>query len=230
LKQYRYYKCGKTSLPAGDIETIVCEQVRKFLDSDMIAMPEEKRLALKQVQFSETMLKDMVEKIVCHDHKLKIWIKVADSDYLKNHIQTNYINTTTEPIPNCYLTDDGAHAVIEKDIWISSRTCINRLHEGGEVNALTKTENATMLIKGLAYGWKYKKMFETGSSVKEIGEQEKRSMRTIYKYLNLAYLSPRIIGSVMESEIPAEINLQQLIEIASQHDDFTAQERAFYGC
>ena len=34
-KKYRYYKMGKVSLPAGDIELIVKDAVGKFFNSDM---------------------------------------------------------------------------------------------------------------------------------------------------------------------------------------------------
>ena len=85
-----------------------------------------------------------------------------------------------------------------------------------------------MLIKALAYGWKYKKAYETGIGVKALATTEKRDQRTIYKYLNLAYLSPRIINDIMDSKIPPHINLQTLFQIASKYEDFAEQERVFY--
>ena len=85
-----------------------------------------------------------------------------------------------------------------------------------------------MLIKALAYGWKYKKAYESGIGVKALAATENRDQRTIYKYLNLAYLSPRIINDIMDSKIPSHINLQTLFQIASRYDNFAEQERVFY--
>lgn len=227
LRQYRYYKCGKVSLPAGDVETIVCDQVKKFLDSDMFCLTKDKRGELKKLEYSEPLVKQIVDRVVYANHKLTIFLNVADMDGLAPFKKDGYINQANE-FMDSYLTEDGKQAVLEKEIFISSRTCINRLHEGGEVNVLTKTETATMLIKALSYGWKYKKDYESGTGIKALAEQEQRNQRTIYKYLNLAYLSPRITNDIMNNEIPTGMNLQTLFKIASACDDFSVQEKFFY--
>ncbi len=90
------------------------------------------------------------------------------------------------------------------------------------------TGNTQILIKALAYAWKYKKEYENGVGIKAIAKNEQRDQRTIYKYLNLAYLSPRIINDIMDSKIPPHVNLQTLFQIASKHENFGEQEQAFY--
>ena len=86
-----------------------------------------------------------------------------------------------------------------------------------------------MLIRGLAIGWGFRKSYESGTGVKGIARTEKKNKRTIYRYLNLAYLSPRVIAAVMDSEVPAHVNLQTLFDIASKCEDFAEQETAFFG-
>lgn len=88
------------------------------------------------------------------------------------------------------------------------------------------TGNTQILI--MAYAWKYKKEYENGVGIKAIAKNEQRDQRTIYKYLNLAYLSPRIINDIMDSKIPPHINLQTLFQIASKYEDFVKQEGMFY--
>lgn len=46
--------------------------------------------------------------------------------------------------------------------------------------------------------------------------------RTIYKYLNLAYLSPKIVNQLLNGT--RTINLQTLFEIASKNLNFEEQE------
>lgn len=75
------------------------------------------------------------------------------------------------------------------------------------------TGNTQILIKVLAYAWKYKKEYENGVDIKTIAKNEQRDQRTIYKYLNMAYLSPRIINDIMDSKIPPHVNLQTLFQI-----------------
>ncbi|MCD4785222.1 MAG: hypothetical protein K8T10_15505 [Candidatus Eremiobacteraeota bacterium] len=71
-------------------------------------------------------------------------------------------------------------------------------------------------------------MFNEGKTIRQIGTEEKRADRTIYKYLNLNYLSPNVVNSVMDSEAPSHINLQALFNIASKYPDFNDQEQVFY--
>ena len=64
-----------------------------------------------------------------------------------------------------------------------------------------------MLIRALAMGWGFRKSYERGTGIKEIARTDKKHKRTIYKYMNLAYLSPCVINAVMNSEIPGHVNL-----------------------
>lgn len=229
LKKYRYYRADKTSLPAGDIESIVIDTIKKFLDSDVSCLSESAKLAFKQTQYNNSMIQSMVEKIVYNQSKLTMFINIADLSYLKPFKRDNYINQSSNTMP-MYMTDDRNHIIIETSVYIASRTCINHRCDGGEISVLTQSENTTLLIKALSYGWKYRKLYESGQSVRtQISRVAKCDHRTIYKYLNLAYLSPRIINDIMDSQIPNGINLQDLFSISSKYDTFTEQEQAFYG-
>jgi DNA invertase Pin-like site-specific DNA recombinase len=227
LRQYRYYKIDNITLPAGDIENIVCDEIKKFLNSDMTRLPEEKRLALKQIEFNEPLVKRIVDKIVYANNKLVIFIDVADTEYLVRFRKEEFLNQESAPM-GWYLTDDKKQVVIEKEIIISRGACVNHARSSNEVEILTRTENATMFIKALAYGWKYKKRYEVGDSVSRIAKDESRDKRTVYKYLNLAYLVPRIVNDVMVGNIPNGVNLQTLFKIAEGTDDFVSQEKLFY--
>ena len=59
-------------------------------------------------------------------------------------------------------------------------------------------------------------------SIDNIMKQEKMTKRTIYKYLNLAYLSPKIVNQLLDGTLI--INLQKLFEIASKKLSFDEQE------
>lgn len=227
LRQYKYYKCGTISLPAGDFDAIICNNVRDFLNSDMEQLPYATRLILKQLEYSDELVRGLIDRIVYHEHKLTIFINIEDLDKLGAFRKDGYINTQATPM-EYYTSPDGKQVIIEQIVYLSSHTCINHRNAGCSRDLLTKTENATMLIKALAYGWKYKKAYESGISVKALASTEKRDQRTIYKYLNLTYLSPRIINDIMDSKIPPHINLQTLFQIASKYEGFAEQEREFY--
>ncbi|MDD3668928.1 MAG: hypothetical protein PHX68_01380 [Alphaproteobacteria bacterium] len=90
---------------------------------------------------------------------------------------------------------------------------------------MTINDNQQSIVRAMAYAWKYRKIYEQDGDVKGIMESEKMGKRTVYKYLNLAYLSPRIINEIMDGQ--KSINLQELFTIASKHHDPAEQEQAF---
>lgn len=68
---------------------------------------------------------------------------------------------------------------------------------------------------------------ENGNPVKQIRKDEHRADRTVYKYMNLAYLSPKIISDILDGGA-AHVNLQTLFGIAQKYADFDKQEKLFY--
>ena len=104
----------------------------------------------------------------------------------------------------------------------------NKYYGGNGFSLLNISENNLNLIKALSYAYKYKKLYEQGNIVKDLESECKMTRRTIYKYLNLAYLSPKIINSIMDGIVPNHINLQTLFSIASQYNNFNEQEKQFF--
>ncbi|MCL2673306.1 MAG: recombinase family protein [Alphaproteobacteria bacterium] len=228
VKKYRYYKIGKVSLPAGDMDNIVRDTLKKFLDSNLSYLPQDKKLAFKQTEFSDVLVRPMVDKIVYHDNKLTMFINADDLSYLAP-FKNDRINHIAEPLDNSCLSADGKHTIIEKQIVVNKFPSKSNRYIGSGTAVLTKTDNANNLILALAYGWRYRKAYEAGTGITDLEKQERRNKRTLYKYLNLAYLSPKIIGAIMDSEIPAHVNLQTLFAIASKYEDFNKQETVFFG-
>jgi DNA invertase Pin-like site-specific DNA recombinase len=226
-KRYRYYKADKIMLPAGDMENIVRDMVREFLDSDMTGMPGEKRMAFKQVAFTDALVKPMIDKIVYNGQKLMMFINFEDVSYLAD-FKGNEINPTNESLKQFYIINDNKHVIIEKQIFVNQMGTRSNRYIGRGTAILTKSENATNLIRALAHGWRFRKLYEIGKGVKELEKQEKMTHRTIYKYLALGYLSPKIISAIMDSNIPGHINLQTLFGLAAKYEDFERQERTFF--
>jgi hypothetical protein len=86
-------------------------------------------------------------------------------------------------------------------------------------------ENQQSIVRAFAYAWKYRQMYEEYGNVKQIIKSEKMTQRTIYRYLNLSYLSPKIINEVMGME--KKINIKELLVLAPKYDDFQKQENHF---
>lgn len=87
-------------------------------------------------------------------------------------------------------------------------------------------DNNRLIVRAFAYAWRYKKLYESGMQTDDIAKQERISKRTIYKYLNLAYLSPRIVNQLLNGVLT--INLQTLFDIASKNLGFEEQEKLLF--
>jgi DNA invertase Pin-like site-specific DNA recombinase len=230
--QYRYYHCKGNYLPAGDVEKITKQVTRDLLNSDLTSIADdEKIMALKSIKFEEMttteMIKfyaDFIDKIVYADKKLTYFI---NTEIPREFRTETYMNPNNNPLVDKTYKTDNERIVVEKEIIINDHVSTNRYEACGKT-IVTKSENAQGLIKALAYGWKYRKMYEDGIQVDEIKKQEKMTGRTIYKYLDLAYLSPRIVNNIMESNVPSGIGLQDLFKIAATNHDFSKQENAFF--
>ena len=192
----------------------------------MALLPEATRLAFKQVQYHETLIPHIIDKIIYHKQKLIYFLNIKDTSYLTPFIVTT-LNTKSEVLPHSYVSNDGAYYIIEKDIIVSKGIATTR-YSGRESSILTKTANASILIRALAYAWRYRQLYEQGVPVQEIVEEEQVSRRTIYKYLNLAYLSPRIVNYIMEGKEEITISLQELFTIASSTNTFKEQEERVF--
>lgn len=62
--------------------------------------------------------------------------------------------------------------------------------------------------------------------MEDIMKQEKMTKRTIYKYLNLAYLSPKLVNQLLNGTLI--INLQTLFDVASKNLSFEEQEKEVF--
>lgn len=95
----------------------------------------------------------------------------------------------------------------------------------GHRGLMTLTENNHLIVRAFALAFKYKEIYERTGSLEEVLKTEKTSWRTIYKYLGLAYLSPKIVNNLMSGKI--QIPLRDLFVIASKYDRFDEQEEVF---
>ena len=99
----------------------------------------------------------------------------------------------------------------------------SNVYNAGKVGLMSVNDNNRLIVRAFAYAWRYKKLYECGIPTDDIAKQERISKRTIYKYLNLAYLSPKIVNQLLSGTLT--VNLQKLFEIASKNLSFDEQEK-----
>lgn len=102
---------------------------------------------------------------------------------------------------------------------------INLAAEGTARNILTVRQLNESLVRGLARGWQLQKMIEKGMATREWEKASGMNKRTFSRYLNLCYLSPKIVADILEYKNPASLTLRELMNIAEGNVDFSKQEK-----
>lgn len=83
------------------------------------------------------------------------------------------------------------------------------------------------LVRALARGWQLKKRIEQGLNIRELEQEQHMTKRTIMRYINLCYLSPRIVADILEYKNPANLTLRELMNLADSQMDFAEQEKVW---
>ncbi len=99
-----------------------------------------------------------------------------------------------------------------------------KLQNGSARNILTVRQLNESLVRGLARGWQLKKIIEKGMATREWEKASGMNKRTFARYLNLCYLSPKIIADILEYNNPRNMTLRELMNLAEGETDFEKQE------
>ena len=75
--------------------------------------------------------------------------------------------------------------------------------------------------------YRLKKISERGGGIRTLEKEVYMTKRTIMRYINLCYLSPRIVGDILEYNNPRTMSLKELMNLAERESNFEAQEKAW---
>ena len=226
----RHYCRPGCYLAAGDKERITCDTIQELLNGNLAHLiPADIIQTWKATDFENMtydahtkLLETLLNRAVYNNRHMTFYINIAP---IADEFQTpGYTNPSNNQLPpDICVSNDGQHIIIERKIVINNRVSTNKYEACGRA-IMTVKENNQQLIHALAYGWRYKSMFERGISIEQIAKTEHKAERTIYKYLALAYMSPNSIAEIMDGTAPA-IDLQTLFTIAAKYRNFKEQEK-----
>ncbi len=232
-RHYSYYIVKGKHLPMNQMDDVIFRSIETFLNGDFKdKLPSHMIEQIKRISFEELsrkrkhlkrFVKKAVQKIIYKENNLEIYFE-KDANIYENLISEGFYNSKNKPI-ELEQTPNGI--ILKQEFHIENKILTNR-YQSNSKTIMSKSEMNESLIRAISIGWLYRKESESGKSILEISKQLKTGNRTAYKYLNLGYLSPKIINDIMENKIPTGIGLHKLLEIASQSMDFKTQEMAFY--
>ncbi|MDL2295915.1 hypothetical protein LJC18_03870 [Lachnospiraceae bacterium OttesenSCG-928-E19] len=202
-----YYATKGFYIPSATVDKMATDTVLGFMNSDMSRLPDVATTILKQINLTDLSYNDrrrfiqiIIEKIIIADNQMMIFIK-PDPNFLKQ-FTTNTINQSAKPMD--YVINNDT-IIIKKDVVFRKSITPNRYNDG-KVGMITISENNHLIVKAFATAWKFKEIYERTGNLHEIMKSEKMAWRSLYRYLNLAYLSPKIVNDVMSGKTKCAVD------------------------
>lgn len=196
---------------------------------------------LRQTDLEE--LEPLADRIGITDKQMRSWIVKAtcqtagNAHYLtilldEKQIKTDLINCPkiTEKLEHKSLAVER----VEDKLYVRGTFMVDnvssvKLQNGTARNILTIRQLNESLVRGLARAWQLKKLLEKGLTTREWEKASGMNKRTFARYINLCYLSPRIVGDILEYKNPASLTLRELMNLAEGQVDFEKQEKVWNG-
>ena len=126
-------------------------------------------------------------------------------------MSAEYINQNmTKPVD--YIVS-GDQVIIT--IPVILRPFANTRFNKGNDTILTVSENNNLIVKAFATAWCYREMYEECGDVDTVARKVGSTPRTIYRFLDIAYMTPDKINEVLSGKL--KINVNDLFQIAREN-------------
>ena len=211
-----YYATRGFYLPAPTVDEIAIKTITQFLDADLSALPQATMDAIKHINIQnmsyaekKDLIQSLVDKVIYSQEKLMFNL-VPDPTKLQPFATENFINQKSDPME--FTVSDGRIVIT---VPIVLRKYVNTVFDKTKNGVLTITDNNHLIFKAFATAWRYRELYEAGNSIDEISKIKKTSVRNIFKYLDLAFMSPQIVNDVLSAKHVTSIT--ELFLIAQKH-------------
>ena len=200
--------------------------VAEFLDSNMSALPQNAVMALKRIMWCDLsylqrrdLVRIMIERAIYSQEQLIFHININPQLY-KVFLSEYHINQNNTPME---YTVNGDNVTIVRPVVL--RRYANTRFSGGHNGTLSITENNHLILKAFATAWRYRELYEKDGNVDNVIRSVRTSPRLFYKYLALAYLSPKIVNRLLNGKI--KMSVRDILDKASQSSNFNNQKFLF---
>ena len=221
-----YYSIKGLFLPTEQIDKLAKDAIIEILNSNLNRLNKDSVMALKLINFTDmdyfiqrNFIRNFINKIIYQKDYLTFFFN-TDPIILSAYTGDS-LNENNNPLE--FIANNANNQIIYEKQVVINRGLSSNIYNAGKVGLMSINDNNRLIVRAFAYAWRYKKLYEKSLSTDDIAKQERISKRTIYKYLNLAYLSPKIVNQLLSGTLT--VNLQKLFEIASKKLSFDEQEK-----
>lgn len=219
-----YYSIKGLFLPTEQIDKLAKDVIIEILNSNLNGLNKDSAMALKLINFNDmdyfaqhNFIRNFINKIIYQKDRLTFFFN-ADSIILSAYTGDS-LNQNNNPLE--FIADNTNNQIIYEKQVIINRGLSSNVYNAGKVGLMSVSDNNRLIVRAFAYAWRYKKLYECGIPTDDIAKQERISKRTIYKYLNLAYLSPKLVNQLLNGTLT--VTLKTLFNIASKNLSFDEQ-------
>lgn len=216
---FKYYVIREVAhLSVEQLDSLVLQTIQNGDYNDI--MP---RVTAQSLPGNEA--KRYLERVVCQKEGKACHVTI----YLKKQpFETFLEGKYTEEVPK-----EGVRAQIKgesivlQDTFYIDNVSSTRLQNGSCNNILTVRQLNESLVRGLARAWQLKKLIASGQTTREWEKNSGLNKRTFVRYLNLCYLSPKIVADILEYRNLRNMSLKELMSLAEGETEFSEQEKAW---
>lgn len=221
-----YYAIKGLFLPTEQIDKLAKNAIIEILNSNLNGLNKDSAMALKLINFTDmdyfaqrSFVRNFINKIIYQNDCLTFFFNT--DPIILSAYTSDSLNENNNPLE--FIADIANNQIIYEKQVVINRGLSSNVYNAGKVGLMSVNDNNHLIVRAFAYAWRYKKLYECGIPTDNIAKQEHISKRTIYKYLNLAYLSPKIVNLLLSGTLT--VNLQTLFDIASKNLSFEEQEK-----
>ena len=217
---YYYNGVGGHYLPVEQLDSFVLKTLKMTDFGDLEPLADRDRLTDSQMQ-------NWIEKAICQS--------MDKTHYLSIFLNEKQVKADLSACPRVSGPAESRTISAERldgTLYIRNTFVVDnvssvKLQNGTARNILTIRQLNESLVRGLTRGWQLKKRMEQGLNIRELEKEMHMTKRTIARYVNLCYLSPRIVADILEYNNPRTMSLKELMNLAERESNFEAQEKAW---
>lgn len=193
-------------VPAGAIEGLVMDRMKRLLPVDMVWSWAEARRRIVRIVLSEAQV-----EMDLHD------LSAADLDDAKRRLADG---------DGIFATDDVVRLVVPARLKMARKRAV-LLDATGRLAVDSRSSDET-LVRALAraHAWRTSLVTATVSSVAMIAKEEGCTVSPVHHLLPLAYLSPEVMRAILAGRHRPDLNLEQIVR-SGLPASWAAQRRLF---
>ena len=215
---YYYNGVGGRYLPVEQLDSFVLKTLKMTDFGDLEPLADREGLTDEQMQ-------KWIEKVICQSvdktHYLSIFLN--EKQVKADLSACPRVSGPLETLPLSSEKLDGTLYV--RNTFVVDNVSSVKLQNGTARNILTVRQLNESLVRGLSRGWQLKRLLERGKSLRECEATSGMNKRTFARYLNLCYLSPKIVADILEYRNPRNMSLKELMNLAERESNFERQEK-----